>query len=219
MDILKIAASQLGVKEITGTEDNPQIIAYATETGITGIHNDEIPWCSTFVNWCAMKAGLPFSGKPNARSWVHVGTTTKEPIPGDIVVFWRESIDSWKGHVGIFLGFNQDASKVFCLGGNQKNEVSFAEYDVHKVLSYRGLNTTKNITVPEPVLKKGSKGTDVMKLQMVLNHLEYNCGDADGSFGLKTENALKILQANNGIAIDGIYGSKTQNFIESLLQL
>ena len=216
MDILKIAASQLGVKEIVGNEDNPQIVAYAKETGITGVNNDEIPWCSTFVNWCAMKAGLPVSGKPNARSWVNVGSATKKPIPGDIVVFWRESIDSWKGHVGIFLGFNQDANRVFCLGGNQKNEVNFAEYDINKVLSYRKLSTTKNITVPEPVLKKGSKGMDVMKLQMALNHFEYHCGDVDGYFGLKTENALRLLQANNGITIDGIYGSETQNCIESL---
>ena len=68
MNILKKAASELGTKEISGTEDNPQIVKYAQETGITFIDNDEIAWCSTFVNWCAKKSGLPITGKANARS-------------------------------------------------------------------------------------------------------------------------------------------------------
>ena len=112
MNILKIAASQLGIKEIRGSEDNPQIVKYAQETGITSIDDDEVPWCSTFVNWCAKEAGLPMSGKANARSWISVGTTPQSPEPGDIVVFWRDSIHSWKGHVGILLGFNNDFSRL-----------------------------------------------------------------------------------------------------------
>lgn len=118
MNILKIAASQLGTKEIRGSEDNPQIVKYSEESGITGIHNDEIPWCSAFVNWCAKQAKLPMSGKADARSWINIGISTQIPEPGDIVVFWRESLHSWKGHVGIFLGFNKNATRVFCLGGN-----------------------------------------------------------------------------------------------------
>lgn len=218
MDILKIAASQLGVKEIKGVDDNPQIVAYARETGISGINNDEIPWCSTFVNWCAEKVGLPISGKPNARSWINVGKTTQNPIPGDIVVFWRENINSWKGHVGIFLGFNQDSSKVFCLGGNQKNAVTIAEYDLKKVLSFRKLSKDNILSIPDPTLKKGIKGERVIQLQLILNYLKYNAGDSDGDFGTKTENAVKLLQSNNHLIIDGVYGVNSKNCIECLLQ-
>ena len=139
MEILKIASSQIGEKEIPGSEHNDQIISYAKETGISGVSNDEIPWCSTFVNWCAMKANLPYSKKPNARSWINIGTTTTDPKPGDIVVFWRDSIQSWKGHVAIFLGFNNDKTKIFCLGGNQHNEVNISEYDSNRVLSFRNV--------------------------------------------------------------------------------
>ena len=139
MDILKIAASQLGVKEIRGAEDNTQIVAYAKETNISGINNDEIPWCSTFVNWCAKEAGLPISGKPNARSWINVGKTTDKPVPGDVVVFWRESINSWKGHVGIFLGFNKESNKVYCLGGNQSDKVRISPFPKERILQYRKL--------------------------------------------------------------------------------
>ena len=218
MNILIKAISQLGTKEISGSEDNPQIVKYAKETGITGIDNDDIAWCSTFVNWCAKKTKLPFTGLPNARSWLAVGTTPEHPEPGDIVIFWRESVLSWKGHVGIFMGFNHDASRVFCLGGNQGDAVSITDYDIKKVLGYRRLEEIQKMRVPNPVLKRGSKGKEVIKLQLILNHLKYNCGDADGDFGTKTEDALKLLQANNLLKMDGEYRSKTKNIIESLLQ-
>lgn len=218
MNILKTAASQLGTKEIRGDEDNPQIVKYAQETGITFIDNDDIAWCSTFVNWCAKKSNLPLTKKANARSWLNIGTQVLHPEPGDIVIFWRESIDSWKGHVAIFMGFNHDSSRVFCLGGNQSDTVSITDYDIKKVLGYRRLEEIKKMRIPEPVLKKGNKGQEVMKLQLVLNHLNFNCGDVDGDFGQKTENALKILQANNLLTVNGIYDSASKNSIESLLQ-
>jgi hypothetical protein len=136
-----------------------------------------------------------------------------------VVVFWRESVNSWKGHVGFFLGFNSDASRVFCLGGNQSDSVSVQAYDAAKVLGYRKVKEKFEISVPTPVLKRGSRGIEVVKLQNVLNHLHYNCGDADGDFGQMTFDALKLLQANNLITIDGEYGNESMAVIENLLQL
>ena len=147
-----------------------------------------------------------------------MGIKPQNPEPGDIVIFWRESVHSWKGHVSIFLGFNDDATRVFCLGGNQGDAVSITDYDVKKVLGYRRLKELEKMRTPKPVLKKGSKGQEVINLQLVLNHLGYNCGDADGDFGLKTVNALKLLQANNQLTVDAEYGAKSKNCIESLLQ-
>lgn len=217
MNILKVASSQLGIKEISGQEDHPAIIHYARETEIASITDDETPWCSTFINWCAKESALPMSHKANARSWMNVGVETTTPIPGDIVVFWRESLHSWKGHVGIFVGFNCDASRVFCLGGNQSNAVTITDYDVNKVLGFRRLEESATLSVPEPTLKNGSKGIEVSKLQLILNQLNYNCGDVDGDFGDKTYSALRLLQANNLLKIDGEYGRNCQRCIESLL--
>ncbi len=216
-ELIKIAASQLGVHEIHGTEDNPVIVNYARETGITGITNDEISWCSTFVNWVCMKAGFRMSGKPDARSWLNIGEKITSPKPGDIVVFWRESLQSWKGHVGFFMGYSSDGSKVFSLGGNQGDAVSIKAYDAAKVLGFRRIAEVVNIEIPQPVLEKDSRGDEVMKLQILLNYLGYNCGDEDGVFGNKTDNALRLLQANNGIQIDGVYGNQTRGIIENLL--
>lgn len=76
-NLLKIAFNELGKEEVSGEEHNFEVLKYATETGIKGITSDEIPWCSKFVNRVARKAGLKRSGKPNARSWLNVGTKLK----------------------------------------------------------------------------------------------------------------------------------------------
>lgn len=54
------------------------------------------------------------------------------------------------------------------------------------------------------VLKRGSKGNDVKKIQQ---HLGLD--PADGIFGKKTEDAVKAWQKNNGLTADGIVGPKT----------
>jgi len=218
-ELLKIAASQLGQKEILGNDDNPEILKYWKETNILAAEHDEVAWCSAFVNWCCKKAGAEMSGKANARSWINTGKGTRMPKPGDVVVFWRDSVDSWKGHVGFFLGFNSDTSQIFCLGGNQSDSVSVQAYDAGKVLGFRRVEEKSEIAIPKPILKMKSRGIEVVKLQNVLNHLHYNCGDADGDFGQKTFDALKLLQANNLITTDGVYGNETMAIIENLLQL
>lgn len=53
------------------------------------------------------------------------------------------------------------------------------------------------------LLKKGSKGDDVKKMQKKLGL------NADGDFGLKTEEAVKSYQTKNGLTPDGIVGPNT----------
>lgn len=53
------------------------------------------------------------------------------------------------------------------------------------------------------LLKKGSKGDDVKKVQSFLKLT------ADGIFGSNTEAAVKAWQAANGLTADGIVGDKT----------
>ena len=65
-----------------------------------------------------------------------LGEEVKEPKKGDIVVFWRESKNSWKGHVGFFKEFTAHG-QVVCLGGNQNNSVCYRTYSADRVLSFR----------------------------------------------------------------------------------
>ena len=218
-ELLKIAFNELGTEEIAGEKHNPEVLKYATETGIKGITSDEIPWCSTFVNWVAWKAGLKYSGKPNARSWLNVGTKVTSPEPGDVVVFWRESPQSWKGHVGFFLGLSPDRKRVYCIGGNQGNRVSVSAYRLNTVLSYQRLAPVDKLEIPDPVLQNGSRGKAVVALQDVLKLLNINVGTSDGAFGPKTEGGVKELQTRKtGLEIDGVYNSETRDLLESLFQ-
>jgi len=64
--LIEIALMEWGIKEISGSQQNRRIIDYASEAGIRLVNNNETPWCSIFLNWCAKQAGLQSSGKANA---------------------------------------------------------------------------------------------------------------------------------------------------------
>ncbi len=166
-----------------------------------------------------MKAGLERSKKANARSWLRVGRNVDtEPEPGDIVIFWRDKPESWKGHVGIFLGYSSNLKRVYCLGGNQGNQVSLSAYGADTVLGFRRLSYSEMITLPDPILKIGDKGTVVKQLQNALKSEGFNCGTSDGDFGPATMKAVKDLQSHKrGITIDGIYGEITRDLLFELI--
>ena len=62
-------------------------------------------------------------------------------------------------------------------------------------------------------LERGSKGSEVKKLQNRLKDLGYLDGSVDGDFGEKTEAAVIAFQENNGLTPDGKAGTATQNKI------
>lgn len=72
---------------------------------------------------------------------------------------------------------------------------------------------TGTSAVAQPVLRKGSTGSQVKKLQANLNH----CGikvdgkylELDGSFGVLTRSAVKKFQKQESLEQDGVYGPKT----------
>lgn len=133
-NLLKIALSQYGVKEITGDKHNQTIIDYAHDVGEDWVNDDETPWCSLFVKWCVWKAGFGILGKANARSWLKEGELTTEPETGDLVIFKRGS-SSWKGHVGFYINY-EGKELVRVLGGNQSNEVRISLYNSAKILGF-----------------------------------------------------------------------------------
>jgi len=62
---------------------------------------------------------------------------------------------------------------------------------------------------PKPsttILKRGSEGEKVERLQNLLNLLGYNCGVSDGDFGGNTEKAVIAFQQANKLSADGMYG-------------
>jgi hypothetical protein len=68
------------------------------------------------------------------------------------------------------------------------------------------------------LLKKGSEGTEVTKLQTALTKLNFNPGVIDGIFGSKTEEAVINFQKSQQLFPDGIVGEKTWAKLDAALQ-
>lgn len=71
--------------------------------------------------------------------------------------------------------------------------------------------------LPNVTLKRGSVGDAVTQVQRALNKLNFKCGNEDGSFGAKTEDAIKRFQSVYCNPVTGIYDSKTEITIEKKL--
>ena len=71
--------------------------------------------------------------------------------------------------------------------------------------------TPVNVTpvTTQPMLRTGSRGDAVRKLQEMLNTKGYDCGSVDGIFGSKTKAAVLAFQKANGLGADGIVGPLT----------
>ena len=137
--IILEALKYYGVEEIEGEKSNALITSFFKETGNQKIASDNNAWCSVFVGYCAKKTGYVSFAKANAKSWLNVGKVINEPQPGDIVVFWRETPSSWKGHVAIYIGKDALTGNIICLGGNQDDKVCLSLFNTSNVLGYRRL--------------------------------------------------------------------------------
>ncbi len=104
-----------------------------------------------------------------------------------------------------------------------KNMTIFDEWDSEAIdwlfMELKNMNSSTaevdNEETPYQPLRKGSKGTEVVKLQNRLNELGYSVGKADGDFGNKTKVAVEQFQADNGLEVTGIADDKTQELLYS----
>ena len=62
----------------------------------------------------------------------------------------------------------------------------------------------------QPILSRGSKGSEVRRLQQRLKDLGYLSGRVDGSYGSGTESAVRDFQRKNGITANGVATLFTQ---------
>src|SRR5215208_3503800 len=68
----------------------------------------------------------------------------------------------------------------------------------------------------EPVLKIGSTGLPVRRAQKRMSLVGYDLGGVDGRYGTHTEAAVKKLQQQRGLAVDGVVGVQTWSVIDAL---
>ena len=128
-----IAQAEMGVKEILGTtQNNHRILEYHATTSL-GAKTDEVPWCSSFVNWVMNQAGIEGTNDALAKSWLDWGVSVQKPMKGDLVVIKRIDKDTDKHtgsstgyHVGFYVTSNNLV--ITLLGGNQGNSVKKSNF-------------------------------------------------------------------------------------------
>jgi len=129
---MRIALAEDGVHEIAGREHTKRILEYHRATSL-GARTDEVPWCSSFVNWCLKQVGIAGTNSALAASWRKWGTELDTPRYGCIVQIRQKGggADAATGsstgnHVAFFI--RGTATSVTLLGGNQRNSVKQSTY-------------------------------------------------------------------------------------------
>lgn len=143
MSLIEIAMKYYGQKEIDGPESNPWILGIIRKLFPHATDDSKISWCSIFMHAICEEAGIPIkldSDSGKARSWSKFGQKVKieDARPGDVVIFWRESVTSWKGHVALWVN-DRGNGTVRVLGGNQDNAVNIRSYPKNRILDIRRL--------------------------------------------------------------------------------
>jgi len=67
-----------------------------------------------------------------------------------------------------------------------------------------------------PVLRTGSTGLPVRRLQSRMSAVGFDVGGVDGRFGARTQAAVRKLQQDAGLTVDGIVGAQTWNIVDAL---
>ena len=129
---------KLNWKEIAGNKSNPLILeCYKSVDDLDcpelERNDDEIPWCSCYMNKKIQEAGGRGTRSAMARSWLRWGRKSIGN-PGDIAVFERGN-DGYSGHVTFVVKI--EGNIVSCLGGNQADSVCIREYDISKLIAFR----------------------------------------------------------------------------------
>lgn len=147
MTAYDLAQRFIGIKEVTGVVDNPMIMSML-RLDQSWPQNDEVPWCSAFVNYICWLMRLPRSKDLRARSWLKIGreiTLDNAVSDSDIVIFTRAGftmdpnvIDA-PGHVAFFSSYIPRSSTIEVLGGNQVDSVCVSNFKVNSIISVRRL--------------------------------------------------------------------------------
>lgn len=193
-------------------------------------------WCNIFIDWCFVQAVgidrarellIGFSaGCTQDYNWFKSkGQIVSEPQIGDLIFFGDIS------HIGIIE--NVDNDRIYTIEGNTSNASELiinggqvAKKSYLKTSAYiygyarpkydetndsKSNEKDSNNEITYSLIKKGSKGNLVRIAQEKLLVKGYKLPKygADGYFGDETETAVRKLQEDAGIAVDGIIGLDT----------
>ena len=131
--------ARIGLHEVAGAGDNPEIVAWLAACGLpASMQHDATAWCGATARAAVVSAGLvPPHGAAAARNWVGWGTGLVAPIEGCIGVYERIDVADPThphGHVGFPMGRRSPNDLV--LGGNESNQIMIKPYLTARNLWY-----------------------------------------------------------------------------------
>ena len=163
--------------------------------------------CRGWTHWLCDQVGITISGQGassqynTASNWVQRGKISDMP---DVVCCVFRQKDGKMEHTGMHIGGD---TVIDCSTG--VSSVGMKGWTHYAIPN--GLYSEEEIPVEtvRPILRKGSTGEDVRKLQERLNELGYDCGAVDGKFGDNTRRAVIAFQGAHGLKTDGVVGTQT----------
>ena len=182
--------------------------------------------CRGFTYWCLSQVGITIKGGGatsqynTAANWVRRDEIGDMP---DVVCCVFQRRNGRMQHTGLHIG---GGKVIHCSNGVQWGDTSDKAWTHYAIPA--GLYAAEEIAAVLPVfaagegqavflLRLGSRGSDVIRLQTALNALGYDCGTADGIFGAKTEAAVRNFQRDHSLTVDGVAGRMTWAAIERAL--
>jgi peptidoglycan hydrolase-like protein with peptidoglycan-binding domain len=202
---------------------------------------NEVPWCAIFVSWVFWHEGLPlpattakgFASCAAGRDWFRRQGRWRPPTaaaqPGWLAFFdW--SADPGLDHVGIVIRRLSDG-RILTIEGNTSDpgsgsSASVGVFEKHRragIVGYGVPNfAAAQVSDELPLLRRGSRGAAVRRVQGLLRAASPAMTDADlslgGDFGPVTERLVKELQNRHGLEVDGVVGPRTWRALLGLRQ-
>lgn len=212
---IEVAKKYLGVTENPPNSNN---VKFNTSFYGKEVSGSAYPWCCTFIWYIHKEAGIEIK---KTASCMELGNwfkslgrfKTANPEVGDIVFFKYSTNTRWTNHVGLVEKVNNDGS-ITTIEGNTSTKSNDNGGAVMR--RTRKINSSvvgfgsmsESVKTKYPILRQGSRGADVVKLQKALNKYGYLLTE-DGIFGSNTYIAVIAFQGLKGLTKDGVVGEKT----------
>lgn len=139
---VKTALKEVGVKEVLGSGNSVRVLQYHDFT--TGDYDsDGIAWCGSFMAFVMATNGYGTPTYPErAKSWLQFGQS-HIPVVGAIAVKSRTG----GGHVCMVIGQDKEGG-LWCVGGNQNDEVNIQRYNREVFIDFRVPSLYKSNNLP-----------------------------------------------------------------------